>query len=39
MIHNEVEIYVDDLVVKSKEHEDHINVLRKVFKRHKQGSK
>jgi hypothetical protein len=36
MIHNEVEVYVDDLVVKSKEDEDHINVLRKVFERLKQ---
>jgi hypothetical protein len=33
MIHNEMEVYVDDLVVKSKEDEDHINVLRKVFER------
>jgi hypothetical protein len=31
MIHNEVEVYVDDIIVKSKEEEDHMEVLRKVF--------
>ena len=33
MIHDCVEDYVDDLVVKSKERKDHLNHLRKVFER------
>ena len=33
MIHNCVEYYVDDLVVKSKKKEDHLKPLRKVFER------
>ena len=33
MIHQEIEDYVDDIVVKSKRREDHIEVLRKVFER------
>ena len=32
MIHQEIEDYVDDIVVKSKRREDHIEVLRKVLK-------
>nr|XP_027071991.1 uncharacterized protein LOC113696809 [Coffea arabica] len=33
MLHKNVECYVDDLVVKSKKREDHIQDLRKVFQR------
>ena len=33
MIHQEIEDYVDDIVVKSKSREDHLGILRKVFKR------
>ncbi|KAL0457947.1 UNVERIFIED_CONTAM: hypothetical protein Slati_0421900 [Sesamum latifolium] len=33
MLHNNVECYVDDLVVKSKKREDHLHHLRKVFER------
>jgi ribonuclease HI len=33
MIHQEIEDYVDDIVVKSKRREDHVEVLRKVFER------
>uniref|UniRef100_A0A2N9I5K4 Integrase catalytic domain-containing protein n=1 Tax=Fagus sylvatica TaxID=28930 RepID=A0A2N9I5K4_FAGSY len=33
MIHQEIEDYVDDIVVKSKKREDHVEVLRKVFER------
>ncbi|KAL0416050.1 UNVERIFIED_CONTAM: Transposon Tf2-12 polyprotein [Sesamum latifolium] len=33
MLHKNVECYVDDLVVKSKKHEDHLYDLRKVFER------
>ena len=33
MMHKEVEVYVDDMITKNKEEEDHINVLRKLFKR------
>uniref|UniRef100_A0A2N9FNQ7 Integrase catalytic domain-containing protein n=1 Tax=Fagus sylvatica TaxID=28930 RepID=A0A2N9FNQ7_FAGSY len=33
MIHKEIEDYVDDIVVKSKRREDHVEVLRKVFER------
>ena len=33
MMHNEVEVYVDDMIMKSKEREDHIINLRKFFKR------
>jgi len=31
MMHKEVEVYVDDMIVKSKEREDHIKNLRKIF--------
>ena len=31
LIHKEVEIYVDDMIVKSKDHEGHIPTLRKFF--------
>ncbi|WCJ18433.1 Transposon Tf2-6 polyprotein [Euphorbia peplus] len=33
MIHKEMEVYVDDMVAKSRENEDHVEVLRKVFQR------
>ena len=32
-IHKEVEVYVDDMIVKSKDREGHIPALRKFFKR------
>ena len=31
MMHRELEDYVDDIVVKSKRREDHVQILRKVF--------
>ena len=33
LIHKEVEVYVDDMIVKSKEREGHITTLRKFFER------
>jgi hypothetical protein len=33
MIHQKIEDYVDDIVVKSKRREDHLEVLRRVFER------
>ena len=33
MMHQELEEYMDDIVVKSKKREEHIQVLRKVFER------
>ena len=33
MMHKEVEVYVDDMIAKSQEKEDHIEVLRKLFLR------
>ena len=36
MMHNEVEVYVDDMIVKSKDREGHINNLRKFFERIKE---
>ena len=33
LIHKEVEVYVDDMTVKSKDHEWHILALRKFFER------
>ncbi|XP_049410414.1 uncharacterized protein LOC125873545 [Solanum stenotomum] len=33
MIHKEIEVYVDDVVVKSKKSSDHLNDLRKFFER------
>uniref|UniRef100_A0A2N9GKK5 Integrase catalytic domain-containing protein n=1 Tax=Fagus sylvatica TaxID=28930 RepID=A0A2N9GKK5_FAGSY len=33
MMHREIEDYIDDIVVKSKKREDHLAVLRRVFKR------
>ena len=36
MIHNEVEVYIDDMIVKSKERKGHIVNLRKFFKRIKE---
>lgn len=37
LIHNQVECYVDDLVVKSKEKEDHLFDFRIVFERLRQS--
>ena len=36
MMHNEVEVYVDEMIVKSKDREGHIANLRKFFKRIKE---
>ena len=36
MMHNEVEVYVDDMIVKSKERECHIVNLRRFFERIKE---
>ena len=36
MIHNEVEVYVDNMIVKSKDREGHITNLRKFFERIKE---
>jgi hypothetical protein len=33
MIHKEIEVYVDDMIAKSKNEEDHVQVLRKLFDR------
>jgi hypothetical protein len=33
MMHKEIGVYVDDMIVKSKKREDHGKVLRKLFKR------
>ena len=33
MVHQELEDYVDDIVVKSKKREEHVHVLKKVFER------
>ena len=33
MIHKEVEVYVDDMIVKSKEREGHYTALKKFFQR------
>ena len=33
MMHKEIEVYVDDMIAKSKEGEDHVKVLRKLFER------
>ena len=33
LIHKEVEVYVDDMIVKSKDHEGHMPALRKFFER------
>ena len=36
MMHNAIKVYVDDIIVKSKEREDHIVNLRKFFERIKE---
>ena len=36
MINNEVEVYIDDMIVKSKDREDHTMNLRKFFERIKE---
>ena len=36
MMHNEVEVYVDDIIVKSKDRESYTINLRKFFKRIKE---
>ena len=33
MIHKEIEVYVDDMIAKSREGESHLTKLRKLFKR------
>ena len=33
MMHREVEVYVDDILAKSKIKEDHVQILRKLFER------
>ncbi|PKI60842.1 hypothetical protein CRG98_018773 [Punica granatum] len=33
MMHNEIEVYVDDMIVKSKEGEDHLVNLKRLFDR------
>ncbi|XP_052312432.1 uncharacterized protein LOC112328962 [Populus trichocarpa] len=33
MMHKEIEVYVDDMIAKSKREEDHVEVLRKLFER------
>lgn len=33
LMHKEMEVYVDDMIVKSRSDEDHIRILEKVFKR------
>jgi hypothetical protein len=33
MMHKEIEVYVDDMIAKSKRGEDHVKVLKKLFKR------
>jgi hypothetical protein len=33
MMHREVEVYVDDILAKSKKEEDHVQVLRRLFER------
>jgi len=33
MMHREVEVYVDDILIKSNKEEDHVQVLRKLFER------
>ena len=36
IMHNEVDVYVDDMIVKSKDREGHIANLRKLFERIKE---
>ncbi|XP_073261648.1 uncharacterized protein [Populus alba] len=33
MMHKEIEVYVDDMIAKSKREDDHVKVLRKLFER------
>jgi hypothetical protein len=33
MTHKEIEVYVDDIIAKSREKEDHCQTLRKLFER------
>jgi hypothetical protein len=33
IMHREVEVYVDDILIKSNKEEDHVQVLRKLFER------
>jgi hypothetical protein len=33
LMHQEVEVYVDDILAKSKKEEDHVQVLRRLFER------
>lgn len=31
MMHKEIEVYVDDIIIKSRREDDHINYLKKLF--------
>jgi hypothetical protein len=33
MMHKEIEVYMDDMITKTKEEENHIQTLKKLFKR------
>jgi len=33
MMHKKIEVYIDDMIAKSKKEEDHVEVLRKLFER------
>ena len=33
MMHKEIEVYVDDIIAKSKEGENHVQILKKLFER------
>jgi len=33
MIHKEIEVYVDDMIAKSREGENHVQILKKLFER------
>ena len=33
MMHKEIEVYIDEMIVKSKRGEDHVEALRKLFER------
>ena len=33
MMHKEIEVYVDDMIAKSRERENHVQILKKLFER------
>jgi uncharacterized membrane protein len=33
MMHKEIEVYVDDMIAKSREGENHVQILKKLFER------